>query len=80
VNVYPRPDVGWASSDGIVTRYGLDGPVIESQWGEIFLTRPDWSWGPPSLLYNWYGSLPGIRRPGRGVDRPPHLVPRLKRW
>jgi hypothetical protein len=37
--------------------------------GEIFRTRPDRSWGPPSLLY---GSFPGLKRPGRGVD---HLPP-----
>jgi len=26
---------------GITTAYGLDGPVIESQWGEIFRASPD---------------------------------------
>ena len=32
-------------------------------------TRP---WGPPGLLYNGYRvSLPGVKRPGRGVDHPP---------
>jgi hypothetical protein len=25
------------------------------------------------------GSFPGVKRPGRGVDHPPHLVPRLKK-
>jgi hypothetical protein len=25
-----------------------------SRWGEIFHTRPDRPWGPPSLLYNGY--------------------------
>jgi hypothetical protein len=24
------------------------------------------------------GSFPGVKRPGRGVDHPPHLVPMLK--
>ena len=24
------------------------------------------------------GSLPGVKRPVRGVDHPPHLAPRLK--
>jgi hypothetical protein len=46
------------SSVGIVTRYGLDGPGIESQWGggggetktrrsvgETFRNRPDRPWG-----------------------------------
>ena len=37
------------SSVGIATRYGLYSPGIESRWGEIFRTRPDRSWGPPSL-------------------------------
>jgi len=27
--------------------------------GEIFQTRPDWPWGPPSLLYNGYQVFPG---------------------
>jgi len=40
------------SVDGIATRYGLDGPGIESRWvgggggGEIFRTRPDLLWDP----------------------------------
>jgi hypothetical protein len=25
------------------------------------------------------GSFPGLKRPGRGVDHPPHLAPRLKK-
>ena len=34
--------VGRNCEDGIATRYGLDGPGIESQWwGEIFHTLPD---------------------------------------
>jgi hypothetical protein len=40
--------------------------------GEIFRTRPDRLWGPPSLLYNGYRlSFPGVKRPGRGVNHPP---------
>jgi hypothetical protein len=27
---------GWDSSVGIATRYGLDGPGIESRWGRDF--------------------------------------------
>jgi hypothetical protein len=39
--------------------------------GKIFRTHPDRLSGPPSLLYNGYRvSFPGIRRPGRGVNRP----------
>jgi hypothetical protein len=64
--------VGPDSAVGIATRYGLDGPRIQSQLGEIFRTCPDWPWGPPSLLYNGYRvSFPGIKRPRRGTDHPP---------
>ena len=43
---------------GITTRYGLDGPGIESRWGVICRTRPDKPWGPHSLLYNGYWLVP----------------------
>jgi hypothetical protein len=47
---------------------------------EIFRTRSDRPWGPPSLLYKGYRfSFPAVKRPGRGVDHPPHLAPRLTR-
>ena len=48
--------------------------------GEISRTLPNQPWGPNSLLYNGYGlSFPGVRRPRRGVNHPPHLAPRLKK-
>jgi hypothetical protein len=48
--------------------------------GEIFRSRPHRPWGPPSLLYNGYRVyFPGVKRPGRVVDHPLHLVPRLKK-
>jgi hypothetical protein len=50
---------GAGSSVGIVTYYGLDSPGIESRWSEIFYTRPDRPWGPPSLMYNGYRVFPG---------------------
>ena len=64
--------VGRNSSVGIATRYGMDGPEIESGWvGKIFPTRPDRPWGPPSLLYNLYRvSFMGVKRAGRGGDHP----------
>jgi len=38
----------------------------------IFRTRPDRSWGPPSLHYDGYRvSSPGVKRAGRGVNHPP---------
>jgi hypothetical protein len=47
---------------------------------EVFCTCLDRSYGPPSLLHNGYRvSFPGIMRPGRSVDHPPNLAPRLKK-
>ena len=69
------------SSVGIATRYGLDGPGIESRWGggEIFRTRPDRPWGAPSLLDNWYRvSFPGVKRPGRDVNHRPTFSAEVK--
>jgi len=55
---------------GTAIRYGMDGPGIEFQWGEIFRTVQTGPWGPPSLLYNGYR----VSFPGRGID---HLPPVL---
>ena len=65
---------------GIATHYGLEGPGIESRWGEIFRTYPDRLRGPPSLLYNVYRVFAG-RKVGRGVILTTHplLVPRLRK-
>ena len=63
---------GPGSVVGIATAYGLDGPGIESRWGEIFRTSPDRPWGPPSLLYNGYRVfLGGKVLPGRDADPSP---------
>jgi hypothetical protein len=43
------------SSVSIATCYGLEGPGIESRWGEIFRTYPD------QLLYKGYGVFPGVK-------------------
>jgi hypothetical protein len=65
---------------GIAIRYGLEGPGIESRWGEIFRTYPDWLGGPSSLLYNGYRVFPGGKG-DRGVMLTTHplLVPRLRK-
>ena len=70
---------------GYLSRYSdsLQAGTVQgsnSGGGEIFRTRPDRPWGPPSLLYNGYRvSFSGVKRPGRGVDHPPYLAPRLKK-
>jgi hypothetical protein len=68
------------SAVGIATRYGLEGPGIESRWGEIFRTYPDRLRGPPSLLYNGYRVFSGGKG-GQGVMLTTHtlLVPRLRK-
>jgi hypothetical protein len=68
------------SSVSIATRYGLDGPGIESRWGRDFpyKSRPAlWPTQPP---IQWVpGYFLGVKRPGRGVDYPPHLALRLRK-
>jgi hypothetical protein len=47
-------NVGRDTSVGIATRYGLGGPGSNLGKVEIFRTRPDRPWDPPSHLYNGY--------------------------
>ena len=47
--------------------------------GGIFCTRPDWPWAPSSFYTTRTGSLPGVKRPKRGVHHPPHPAPRLRK-
>jgi hypothetical protein len=56
--------LGPGSSVGIATEYGLDGPWIESRWGEIVRKPPDRPWGPLSLLYNGYRVFHGGKAAG----------------
>ena len=64
------------SSDSL--RNGRSGDRIQVG-GEIFRNHADRPWGPPSLLYNGYRVFPGVNRPGRVVNHPSHLEPRLKK-
>ena len=59
-----------------MTDYGLDGPGIESQWGEIFALQTDTGAHPPSCTMGT-GSLLGVKY-GRGVllTTHPFLMPR----
>jgi hypothetical protein len=68
------------SSVGIATRYGLDGPGIKFRWGPRFSAPVQTgSEAHPASYTMGTGSFPGVKRPGRGVDHPPHLEPRLKK-
>jgi hypothetical protein len=56
--------VGRDSSVSIVTHYRFDVQGSNPSGGEIFRTRPDRPWSPPSLLYNGYRVFPGIKAAG----------------
>ena len=64
--------MGRDSLVGIATRYGLDGPGIESRWEMRFSATVQT--GPeayPASYTMGTGFFPGVKRPGRGVDHPP---------
>ena len=72
--------VGRDSSVGIATRYRPDGPGIESQWGRDFPHPSRPALGPIQPPVQWVPGLsPGVKRPGRGADHPPHLSPRIRK-
>jgi hypothetical protein len=71
----------WAGIAWSVQRLATGWTVRRSnpRGSEIFRTRADRTWGALSLLDNGYRVFPpGVKRPGRGVGYPVHLVPRLK--
>jgi hypothetical protein len=70
---------GTGSSVGIATGYGLDGPGIESRWGQRYFSHVQT--GPGAHLASCTmgtGSFPGVNRQGRGADHLPPLVPRSR--
>jgi hypothetical protein len=70
---------GRDSSVNIATRYGLDGPGIESRWGKDIASPSRAALGPTQRPIQWVPGLPGLKQAGRGVDHPPHLGTRLKK-
>ena len=70
-----RAKVGRDSSVGIATRYGLDGPVIESGWGGLRFSAPIQTGraAQPASCTIGTGSFPGVNI-GRGVTLIPHRL------
>ena len=67
---YNREGMGRASSVGIATRYGLDGPWLESRWWRDFSASVKTGPGAHPASYTMgTGSFPGVKRPVVGVDR-----------
>ena len=64
--------VGRDSSVGTATRYGMDGPGIESRWRARFSVPVQTFPGVhPASGTMGTGSFQGVKWPGRGVDHPP---------
>ena len=79
LNTVTKPQ--WAEMAHSAERLATDWTVRVSKpgEGEIFATRTDRSWGPPSLLYDEYlVSFPGIKRPGCNVNYPPLFSTEVK--
>jgi hypothetical protein len=63
--------------------YGLDDQGSIPDRGKIFFSspqRPDWFWGPLSLLLNRYRRVlfPGVKRPGREANHSPPSRAKVK--
>ena len=70
---------GRDSSVGIAICYGLDGPGDRIPVVARFSAPVHTGFrSHPASYTRGTGTLPGVKRPGRGVDHPPHLAPRLK--
>jgi hypothetical protein len=61
--------------------YGLDGPAMKFGGGGADFPRPSTPGWVTDSASNSVGteSFPGVKRPERGVNRPPHLAQRLKK-
>ena len=66
--------MGRDSSVGIATRYGLDGPGIESRCGGRDFPHPSRPalGAHPASYTTCTGSFPGVKRPGSGAKRRGH--------
>jgi len=66
-------------NDKRIDIYGMDSPGIESRWDVRFTAPVQTSPGAHPAYYTvGTGSFPEVKRPGRCVHHPPHLVSRLR--
>jgi hypothetical protein len=80
-NIRPQLKNLWSrdSSVSIATRYGLDGPEIESRWGARFSAPVQTSSEAHPASYTMgTGSFPGVKWLGRGIDHPPPYSAEVK--
>ena len=71
--------MGRDSAVSIATRYGLDGPGIESRWGARFSAPVQTGPGAQPASYAMgTGSFLGVKRSGRGVNHPPPSSAEIK--
>ena len=71
---------GRVSTVGVGTGYGLESPGIESRLGAELSALVQTGLGALPASYTvgtWF--FEGVKRPGRGIDHPPQLAPRLKK-
>jgi len=72
--------VGRDSSVSIATGYGAGGSEDRTAVGARFSASLQTGPGAhPASYTKGTGSFPGVKRPGRGVEHPPHLEPDLKK-
>jgi len=55
--------------------YGLDGPWIESRWGEDFLHPSRMALGPTQPSIQWVSR---VKQLGLGIDHPPSSSTKVK--
>ena len=70
---------GRDSSVGIATGCELEGPGIESRYGRDFLHHSRRPGTHPASYTMGTLSFPGVNRPRRGVDYPPHSSAEVKK-
>ena len=70
--IYSLKVCGRGSVVSVATRYGLDGPEIESRWGARLSAPVQTGRGTYPASYTMgTGSFRGVKRPGRGFNHPP---------